>query len=173
MHSSSREKESGEGEVTSWHLSLSTSSTYLIPSTLPSSLFPNLLSGLFISPSPHYLLISPAIFFFFLISVVVTKHYSPSSFICILLIPCFPFLPLSFCPSSTLILQLQSVSMSLGVNRSSIKANLNFIHSVTGEFIKKRGGRDCLFLSKSLSLSFTVYSRLGLLPFSFLCCSGV
>lgn len=32
--------------------------------------------------------------------------------------------------------------MSLDVNRSSVKANLNFIHSFTREFIVKREGRD-------------------------------
>lgn len=131
-------REGGRGEVTSWHLSLSTSSTYLIPSTLPSSLPPNLLSCLFISPSLSLHLL---LYFFFLF----TKH-SPPSFICI---PHISSLSLPFPPPP--ILQLQSVSLSLGVNRSSIKANLNFILSATGEFIIKRGGTDCLFL---FSLSF-------------------
>lgn len=150
-----REKPSGgSGEVTSWRLSLSTSSTYLIPSMLPSFFFPNLLSCLSISPSPS---LSPHLPLYLLFFFKKTFFYKRNIlFLHLSTSLSFPLLPLPFPP----ILQLQSVSMSLVVNRSSIKANLNFILSVTGELIVTSRQR--------LPLSFTIYSWLGLLPVSFL-----
>lgn len=107
---------------------------------LPSFFFPNLLSCLSISPSPSlslYLSLYLLFFFnFFYKRNILFLHLSTSL--------SFPLLPLPLPP----ILQLQS--MSLVGNRSSIKANLNFILSVTGELIVKSRGRDCLFLLQSL-----------------------
>lgn len=117
--------------------------------------FPNLLSRLFISPSLSLHLLS--IFSFWFPQSVQNSPllpHSSTSFI-------FPMFALRT-SAPIPILQLQSVSMSLGVNRSSIKANLNFIHSDTREFIIKRG-------EEIASVSFTTYSCLFPLTFFFLC----
>lgn len=117
--------------------------------------FPNLLCRLFISPSLSLHLLS--IFSFWFPQSVQNSPllpHSSTSFI-------FPMFALRT-SAPIPILQLQSVSMSLGVNRSSIKANLNFIHSDTREFIIKRG-------EEIASVSFTTYSCLFPLTFFFLC----
>lgn len=136
-------------------ISLSSSSTYLIPSTLPSSLF-SLISFPVCLSLPHYLFISSLSFLF-------DSHSRYKTVLSSLIHPHPSYSLFALRTSAPIpILQLQSVSMSLGVNRSSIKANLNFIHSDTREFIIKRG-------EEIASVSFTTYSCLFPLTFFFLC----
>ena len=153
---SSQERETESGRRGGGGYLLASVSLYLIHIFNPINpfFFPNLLSCLFISPSLSLHLLNLFVSdshsrYKTVLSSLIYPHSSYSL--------CLPFLPLP--PPS---LQLQSVSMSLGVNRSSIKANLNFIHSDTREFIIKRGG-------KIVSVSFTTYSCLFLLTFFFLC----
>lgn len=115
-------------------ISHSSSSTYFIPS----SLFLNLLC-LFLPPLHH---------FYIFVSDFVTKHCPPPSVH-------IPLCPFYLYPLPPLILHF--VSMSLQVNRSSVKANLNFIQSITWELgIKRKRGRLPLSLTLSFFLSLSI-----------------
>lgn len=118
----------------------------LIPSTLLAFHLPHVFSCLLYLP-PHMLLSHPSILLHDSISLTsgmslipfphfhCSKNCSPFHIRTL-----FPFLyicNLLYSPPD--ILQLQYVLVSFGVTRSGVETNLNFIHSITGEFIFKRG----------------------------------
>lgn len=145
--------------VITWHLSCSTSFTYLIPSTLPFFLIYFLISSSPTSFSHLFIFLNN---YFFLIPTIFTKHCSSTSFTSI-----FSFL---FHPPSLVylylpfILQLQSVTVSQEVNRSSVKTNLNFVLS-TPERVYDKDGREGLYFY--LNSLFFFQSVPGISPFPF------